>query len=106
MDLNRVRQLAGLEVLAESKEQLNEQTKEVSVKVALQTAGPGLVGDMMNIPKGPFAEMLAEILGIPKGWKLTKIGKGYAAYQEDDQLCFFASKSDFSEDEYDEDQSM
>lgn len=103
MDFQRMMELAGVKVLAEQK-QLNEQMKEVNVKsIALQSKGPGLSGDMINIPAGEFTEFLAAMFAIPKDWKkLVQIGKCYVAYNPDDQMCIFSSKSDYSANEYDD----
>jgi hypothetical protein len=99
MDLKRTLELSGLKVLAEEK-QLNEGEKNVKIQVTIQTAGPGLSGDMVNFEGGPVAEKLAEILGIPEGWKMVKVGKGYGAYMKGEQLCIFADQKDFMADVY------
>lgn len=108
MDLNRVMELAGL--LREFKEPEDNRDdrpqgrgngKSSSGKAEVHFADKimGQFGTTIIIDGIKEIGELAELLGIPKGWKLTKVGKVYAAFNEGDRLTFFTDKRDFEPDE-------
>jgi hypothetical protein len=57
-----------------------------------------MMGDVVVVD-APAADAIAKMLGVPDGWSLTKLAKGYAAYNSGDRITFFENKSDFEEDE-------
>lgn len=109
MDINAIRQLAGLPRLTTAPEpkkiveQKLPEAKVIRENVAEEThlADPseitGLRGMMITID-GKEGDALAKLLGIPGGWKLKTIGKGFVAYNEGDRLTFFTDRNDYQDE--------
>jgi len=103
MDLNRIRTLAGLEVLKEST--LTENSHKIEAHVS-KKGGMGVLGDVIVLDAFDGMAELAKILGIPDGWKLTKVNGGFAAYNSGDRMTFFSNKDDFDPEDSEEDQDQ
>lgn len=101
MELNRLQKLAGLP-LTESKKTL-EESKTDKIEIHFSDARNGQFGDMVTLDGSVAVGELAKMLGIPDGWKKTKIGKVWASFNDGDRLCFFTDGRDYMPDGDDED---
>lgn len=67
---------------------------------------------IIDHPKGQFgtiivldddkttqASKFAKLLGVPNGWKLTKVGAGFAAFNSGDRLTLYSDKRDYESNE-------
>lgn len=113
MDLNRIRELAGLEVLKEFVDTKGDHGGEKDegsgsstgkAEVHVSKKGNGGFGDMIVIDGIKEVGVLAGLLGIPANWKLTKVGKLWAAFNQGDRLVFFTDQRDFQADDEDDEE--
>ncbi len=60
---------------------------------------PGTLDDVITIDANDSVGKLAAMLGIPDGWKPTRVGNIWAAFNSGDRLTFFKNKGDFQADD-------
>lgn len=85
LTLNEALKVAGIK-------KLNEDS-EGKATISVSTPGMGQVGTIITVTGGAGVTALAELLGVPDGWKLTKVGNGFAAYVGD-ELQFLSDRRD------------
>lgn len=97
LTLNEALKAAGLQ---QQKQQVNE-ASEFDGKGHMHSSGPsmGIRGNMVVLDDNPAVRMLAEILGVPDGWRITKVAGGYAAYNSGDRFTFADYRDDIGEDD-------
>jgi hypothetical protein len=96
MDFKRTMELAGVKALVENT--LTESNYKIEVHVS-KKGQAGVLGDVIVIDAFEGMDELAAILGIPDGWKMTKVKNGFAAYNKGDRMSFFTNDRDFEPDE-------
>jgi hypothetical protein len=87
-------------VLAEANARAHALKEARSGDAHFSPKGDGGFGHMLTLDDtNPMIAAIARVCKIPDGWKLTKIGDMWAAYNSGDRLTFFANESDFEADE-------
>lgn len=101
MDLNRLQKLAGLPLTEAVK--LDEAAFS-KIEIHSSKPGPGQLGNIIVMEGGKELEDLAKLLGVPDGWKKTKIKDGVWSAYDGERLSFFNKEDDFQpeDEEFDE----
>jgi hypothetical protein len=74
--------------------------REAAVDTHFSDRKQGGFGDLLNFEYTKEIAELAKMLGLPDGWKLTKIKNGlWGAYSAGDRLTLFTNASDFVADD-------
>ena len=80
-------------------QQVNEDDHNEKVEIHYSPKSPGVLDDVFVLDGSRIVGKLAEALGVPDGWKVTKVGPAYAAFNSGDRLTFFKNQRDFQPDD-------
>lgn len=73
---------------------------EAAQDVDLSKPGVGALGWILILDdNNPITKKLAAALGVKDGWKLTKAGDIFAAYNAGDRLTIFEKSQDYDSDD-------